>query len=175
MSETEEWRAAIGYEGRYEVSSIGRVRSLPGMGRWGTRKGRVLRPGHNGKKYLIVHLCASSKESGTKQIHQLVAAAFLGPCPPGKQVNHKDAIKENNHFGNLEYMTSAENTEHAGAMGLHLRGSRAVRAKLEEADIPVIRQRLANGESQRRIARDYHVSKNAISGIGKRRTWVHVE
>jgi hypothetical protein len=55
-------------------------------------------------------------------VHRLVAAAFIGPCPDGMQVNHKDLDKSNNHFNNLEYVTSQGNMAHAHAAG-RLNGS----------------------------------------------------
>lgn len=51
-------------------------------------------------------------------VHVLVAHAFLGPCPPDHEVNHKDGDKANNRWDNLEYLTHAENMQHAVRIGL---------------------------------------------------------
>ena len=120
MPEKEIWRAfsdrrvPVGY---YEVSNFGRVRRVrPGKG---ARVGHVLRPGRVGAK-ADTHLLVALSVEGTVYeyyVHQLVARVFLGPPPPGKEVNHKDLIKTNNHYRNLEYMTRQENCIHALAHG----------------------------------------------------------
>ncbi|MBQ9347067.1 MAG: NUMOD4 motif-containing HNH endonuclease [Oscillibacter sp.] len=98
--ETEEWRAVKGFENRYEVSSLGRVRSL----NYRMRKGciRVLKPAMNSDGYLNVHLYALDG-GGTYKIHRLVAEAFL-PNPGGlPEVNHKNENKSDNRVMNLEW------------------------------------------------------------------------
>lgn len=111
--------------GYYEVSNLGRVRSLKRIIKdtWCTRsfEGRVLKQTkHNGKQpYFYVTL---SKEHKTKKIlvHRLVAEAFIDnpECKP--QVNHKDGNVHNNKVSNLEWVTNAENTQHAYDTGLYV-------------------------------------------------------
>lgn len=103
---------------QYSISNEGRVmRNRIGKG---TFMGRVLRPGRSSRGYLIVCLYdGSSRENRiTKAVHKLVAKAFLGPCPKGLQVNHKDGIKQNNHVENLEYVSPSRNSIHAVEFGL---------------------------------------------------------
>jgi hypothetical protein len=111
---TEEiWKAVPGYEGRYEVSSLGRVRSL-------TRKNPIImKPGNNGNGYQTVNM--TDDEGGLKKryIHRLVALTFLGPEPEDKEVNHIDGDKENNAVSNLQWLPHACNLNHAYMMGLH--------------------------------------------------------
>ena len=111
---TEKWSAISGYEGRYEVSTLGGVRSLAKPGT--QLSGRVLTP-VKVHDYLYVTLC----KDGTKKrcaIHRLVAAAFI-PNPDSKPgVNHKDGNKGNNSVANLEWVTYSENNKHAFANGL---------------------------------------------------------
>lgn len=84
----EEWRAVVGYEGAYEVSSLGRVRSLDRYLADGRRR-------HGRPKSLAIHqgypavTLFKNREPKTIKIHALVAAAFIGPRPEGHQVNHK--------------------------------------------------------------------------------------
>lgn len=108
---TEQWLPIAGYEGIYEVSSFGRVRSLDRKDAIGRpRHGRFLSPGmSNG--YLFVQL---SKDKGHQvfRVHSLVAAAFLGERPKGYTVNHIDGAKTNNRFENLEYLTMGDNVRH---------------------------------------------------------------
>jgi hypothetical protein len=176
----EVWRPVADYAGAYEVSDLGRVRSVArafvdARGRTHRRPGRVLRLGRHKDGYAMVDL----SRGGAKRcllVHRLVAGAFL-PNPEQKaEVNHRDGNKTNNRLGNLEWATRPENMRHAFAAGLYSRGkgSDALNAKLTEGDIPTIRARLAAGHSQRSVARDYGVSKHTIYSIQKGLTWLHV-
>ena len=106
----ETWKAIEGYEGLYEVSTQGRVRNI----KRGGRLKALCKVAHG---YIAVNL---NKEGVKKQylVHRLVAKAFI-PNPENKpQVNHKDGTKSNNSVGNLEWMTSSENLNHARDTGL---------------------------------------------------------
>lgn len=108
----EEWRAVPGYEGRYAVSSRGRVKSYLQR-----NEGRLL-PGYDQEGYKFVSISNSEGQSAWTGIHRLVASAFI-PNPEGKEyVNHKDGIKDNNWVENLEWVTPKENTKHAWDTGL---------------------------------------------------------
>lgn len=106
----ETWRPFLGYEGFYEVSSIGRARSLTRMTRGGVRRGRVLSaiPGIGG--YLLVRPSVNG-QAKTRPIHQLVCEAWYGPRPEGAVVRHLDGNRQNNTPGNLKWGTPAENSE----------------------------------------------------------------
>ena len=96
----ETWKAISGYEGIYEVSDLGRVRSLVHRNRW---KPGILKPLKHPRGYIQVGL---RKDGHTKQtlVHRLVAEAFI-PNPQGLDtVNHKDEDKTNNSASNLEWM-----------------------------------------------------------------------
>ena len=103
----EEWRPIEGYEGLYEVSNLGRVRSLDRF-YYRLHKGKVLSPTKDRYGYLTVTLNCNGK-SKTIKIHRLVAQAFL-PNPDNlPQVNHKDEDKTNNNVDNLEWCTAKYN------------------------------------------------------------------
>ena len=108
----EEWRSVAGYEGIYEVSNLGNVRSLDRLNGRGFRiKGQNMKPVTNQKGYLRVGLSLNNVQS-LKSIHRLVAQAFI-PNPDNKpQVNHIDENKQNNHVDNLEWVTNRENALH---------------------------------------------------------------
>lgn len=105
----ETWAPIPNWDGLYEASSLGRIRSLDRITSRGARsKGRILRPGSNPKGYLIYVLCREGVRSGHSG-HALVASAFLGPRPDGMQVAHGDGMKTNNAISNLRYATRLEN------------------------------------------------------------------
>lgn len=122
----EQWRAAVGFEGVYEVSDYGRVRRVgkahrSGAGRGGgARIGRVLRDQHGGNDYRVVFLWVGGRQYG-RLVHVLVADAFLDPRPsPKHEVNHIDGVKAHNHVHNLEWVTRSENNRHAWRLGLRV-------------------------------------------------------
>lgn len=97
----EEWRDIKGYEGIYQISNKGRVKSL---GNNKTRKEKILRPGKR-KGYFYISLCKKGEKPKYFDIHRLVAQAFL-PNPDNLPVvNHKDENKLNNNVENLEWCT----------------------------------------------------------------------
>ena len=99
------WRDIVGYEGLYQVSNLGNVKSLNYNK---TGKERNLKPGTDGSGYRFVNLCKNGKIRLFK-IHRLVAQAFLENPDHKSDVNHKDENKTNNCVDNLEWMTSKEN------------------------------------------------------------------
>lgn len=105
---SEQWRPVVGWEGLYEVSSEGRVRSF----RRGAN-GRVLRPGIASHGYPTVAL----GRGNTQSVHVLVAAALLGPCPEGQEVRHRDGKRTNPRATNLRYGTRSDNINDAVRSG----------------------------------------------------------
>jgi hypothetical protein len=103
----ERWLPVPGYEGLYEVSNIGRVRSLPHKTRQGMRGGRMRKTPLNAG-YPVVSLYANGVGRVTS-VHLLVAAAFIGPRPPGMEVRHLDGNPSNCVLSNLTYGTHTEN------------------------------------------------------------------
>ena len=114
-----QWKSVEGYEGIYEVSEDGEVRSVDRIDSAGRNlKGRVLKmqPAPNG--YLFVQLCANGVKAG-KSVHRLVIEAFKGASE--KWVNHMNGLKTDNRLINLEWMTPSENAQHAWDTGLQPR------------------------------------------------------
>jgi hypothetical protein len=119
-----EWRPIPGYEGLYEASDDGQVRSLPRRD-WRGRvlSGRVLKTHRNSSGYPIVSLCTRGKPR-TIYVHQLVAAAFIGPRPAGTETRHLDGDQLNNRAGNLVYGTASENKLDTVRHGTHPQSSK---------------------------------------------------
>lgn len=168
----ESWRPVKGFEGVYEVSSHGRIRSL--HARWRTI--RMLQPKLNGDGYPEVHLRFNGI-SRLRRVHRLVAEAFLGPAPKGKsQVNHLDLVKNNNHVSNLEYVSNDENMAHAAAAGL-FRGTSNAAARLTEDQVRQIRSEYIFGtpaNGTRALARKFGMSQYAVHRVVSNRSWTHI-
>jgi len=170
--ETEEWRPVVGYDGIYEVSSLGRVRRQQP---YHTASG-LLRPYFGNTGYQRACLWREGRYS-QRFIHQLVAEAFIGHRPDGYEVNHKDGNKLNNSPENLEWVTRSENVLHALAMGLRkpprIHGEALPFAKLTTAAVRAIR--LATPDvSAAELAQRFGVSRCTIYGVRAYRTWTHV-
>lgn len=109
---SEQWRPIPGYEGIYEVSDQGRVRSLDRVvqtsrGRWRYR-GHVLTPAAKKAGHRFVWLKVGGDKS-SRHVHRLVLAAFVGPCPDGMEGCHSDGDPANNRLSNLRYDTHSGN------------------------------------------------------------------
>jgi hypothetical protein len=138
-----------------------------------TTKGKILTPIEDSYGYLIVGLTRNSQTKLLK-IHRLVATTFI-PNPEGKPlINHKDANKKNNSIQNLEWVTPLENGAHAANNKLMPCGSKNNKAKLTEKKVLEIRARLALGEKQGQLAKEYSVSQITIHLIKSRKTWKHI-
>lgn len=106
-----------GYEGLYEISNLGRVKSLPKIIGKRTKHETILKSRISTQGYEMVTLCKESK-SFNASVHRLVAEAFI-PNPNNKAtVNHVDGNKLNNDISNLEWSTQSENNFHAYKTGL---------------------------------------------------------
>ncbi len=177
----EEWRPVAGYEGLYEVSSAGRVRSLDrimGMNASGSRSrtvnGRILKPLQGTKGYPMVHLL-NAGVARTIKIHRLVAVAFL-PNPTNlPQVNHLDKDVHHNDLTNLQWCTNLENAQHSWTAGLRTAPKRAAAeshfARLSWPQVHCIRALASAGLSPVQLARIFPCGRLNISLIIKGKIW----
>lgn len=158
------WKDIPGYEGKYQASNLGRIRSLdrqlgiPGKKGFRTMKGRVLRPGPTKSGHLYVVLGHGASGS---PVHQLIALTFIGPRPNGKDVCHNDGDPTNNQADNLRYDTRANNILDTFKIGKRWR-------KLSLEDMKAILQEppTTSGVS---LAKKYGVSTTVISKVRLRR------
>jgi hypothetical protein len=111
------WKDVIGFEGSYQVSNMGNIKSLEReikhfRGGLMTLKERILNPCANSKGYSIAILSKENKRH-VKSMHRLVASAFIHNHENKITVNHKNGIKNDNRLINLEWATVSENVKHA--------------------------------------------------------------
>lgn len=175
------WRSILGFEGFYEVSDLGRVRSLSRSRRGRGNKpvmhvGKILKPvrvGRPGDRYQRVSL---SKDGVTTQsgVHCLVALAFIGPRPDGLEVCHFDGNEDNNGLTNLRYDTSMANSEDRLRHGTSGKGSKNSQSKLLEEQVVKILEMKSSGLLQREVAEKFNVCRSAISLIWSRKHWGHI-
>ena len=156
----EEWKPIKDYEGLYEVSNLGRVKSLNYKR---TGKEKILKNIECRNGYLAVSLTKLGKQK-VFYIHKLVAEAFI-PNPDNlPQVNHIDGNKKNNKVSNLEWCDNAYNQKHAWDNNLQsIRHARNCKLSQEQADF--IRQEYLNGSSISELSTFYQVSKTTIKDI----------
>lgn len=179
QNDSEQWVFIPGTDNQYQANPKGFVRSVPIDGTIGRKRGRQLNPKPNKhrKNYLSVQLCVIGRKPKYWQLHRIIALVFLGPCPEGMQVNHKDGNKSNNHVDNLEYVTCLENIRHCWSNGLHgtehCRGVRNNKAKLTEDDVRQIRTDYPTS-SMTQLAKRFNVSVHNISSIIRRKMWKHI-
>lgn len=163
-----EWKPVAGFDREYEVSDDGLVRSA--VRRSGTQAGRILRAALT-SGYPRVVLSARGRKVNAF-VHQLVAAAFVGPRPDGLQINHKNGTKTDCRVSNLEYLTAAENSQHAIRTGLARPASGAKHSRLTADQVREIRA-LRGHLTQATIARRFGVSSTAVNRIQLGLHWVH--
>jgi hypothetical protein len=161
----EEWRAVPGYEGLYEVSSFGNVRSLTR----GWRNPRLV-----GRKHPTGYIYLSLTKNGVvrpARAHRLVLLAFIGPCPEGMEACHNDGVRDNNHFSNLRWDTKKANSRDRFKHGTDMEGARNGRAKLRDEDVRKIRSiRMTDKEWAAILGVSHQTIRNARKGTN----WDHV-
>ena len=109
-----EWRDIKGYEGKYQVSNLGEIKSLK-YAQMDLQ--RILKPHITARGYYSIFLCKNGKKEAMT-VHRVVAKTFIDNPLGLPQVNHKDGNKLNNKVDNLEWVTAKQNTEHAWENGL---------------------------------------------------------
>lgn len=147
MTHEEKWLPITAFEGVYEVSSLGRVKSLARISYSAPKGVRIPRPVHetilktNSRRgYKGVTLRAGQR-SKCATVHRLVCEAFHGPCPEGMQAAHLNGDKTDNRAENLKWVTPKENMAHQEMHGTKTRGEKAGRSKLFPDQVLNIRER----------------------------------
>ena len=177
------WKDIRGYEGLYQISNMGRLKSL-------SRKTWIFRAKNNGKgsfrhlkekilkvrippdkRYMGTSLCKNGKMK-TREIHRLVLEAFVGPCPEGMEGCHEDGNRFNNRLDNLRWDTRSNNHKDKHKHGTDASGERNPQAKLDKDTVALARNLWKTGKyKQREIAELLGIGHHNISQILTYKRW----
>ncbi len=158
------WKPIQGYEGRYEVSNLGEVRSLPSN--W-ARTGRILKQQTKKRGYKTITLHGVGKPK-TAQVHSIVCTAFQGVRPVGTEVRHMNGISSDNREENLRWGTHQDNANDAKSHGVILCGEALPQAKLTDTDIAeIIRLDRTAVIPRQEIGERYGVTEQYVRQTGK--------
>ena len=160
---TEVWKEIAGYGGRYEVSDHGNIRS-------NTTRPRVLTQHTLPTGYVFCTTRGSDGKTINFRVGREVALAFLD-APNGREVNHKDGDKANNHVSNLEWATKSANCTHRSRVLGKVRGEVHGRARLTEDQVRAIR---LDKRYAITIAAELGVASSTIDRIRSGQAWRHV-
>ena len=177
------WRRVKGYEGIYEISFSGEVKSIARerhCGHKGSRpqmmKERILTQSVDRLGYTRVKLSKNGR-SDLKYLHRLIAEAFIENDQNYKEVNHIDGDKSNNSVSNLEWTTRSANMKHAFSLGLKnpVTGERNNKSKLTEREVREIRKLFNHDKyTQAKLSEIYNVSIANINYIVNNKTWKEI-
>jgi hypothetical protein len=163
----------------YEVSTWGRVKTLPRLIRRGTgywlQRAKILKPRERqGKKpYQTVPLTNEKHERSSHYVHRLVLETFIGPCPEGMEAHHfPDPDPQNNRLENLSWSPKAQNQGDRHIHGTDGKGERNARAKLTDKQVSYIRR---SQKSLGELSRQLKVNKQTICKVRLRQSWTHIE
>lgn len=185
---TEIWKYIKGFERFYQVSNLGRVRSMKiwlRRGKYmkvGKEPYTIMKPGlwgegyQNGFGYLYLRLRKENKYVSIP-VHRLVADAFIKNDEMKPFVNHIDFNRVNNCVTNLEWVTAKENSKHSHDYILSKmpRGVDNYKTKLSEKDVLEIRRKYdGKRKTILRMAEKYGMRESGIWGVANRRTWKHI-
>jgi len=163
------WKDIEGYEGLYQISNLGRIKSL----RFNREK--ILKYSTNCDGYNHIILRNHNSIRTNHSIHRLVCLAFIENTEDKKEVNHINGLKSDNRLINLEWCTHSENQKHAIRIGLKimLKGEKNNLSKLTEKQVKEIKYGNKN-LMQKEIAKIYKIHRSTILRIRKGFLWSHI-
>lgn len=168
----ETWKSCVGYENFYEVSDMGRVRSLQRPVRTPlgitTRGGVVLKKMIANTGYEVVNLTMGANSRKQEHVHRLVLTAFVGPCPAGLETCHDDGVRSNNVLTNLRWDTRKANHQDKRRHGTYQEGPKANNIKLTSEQVKEV---FMSEKSQRQIAKEFGIGKTTVARIKRQKSW----
>jgi len=160
----ERWKQIEGYDNRYWVSDLGRVKNK--------RKVMAIKKTVHG--YYRICLYSDGKQKG-QMVHRLVLGAFVGACPDGMETRHLNGVNGDNHVENLVWGTRAENIKDKMEHGAVPLGAAHSKAKLTDKQVLEIREKFKARDYKREIvAAEYGVSEWTIQNIRSGQSWKHL-
>lgn len=186
MRKQEIWKDIPSYENLYQISSYGRVKSLERHAKYRNNDKRtyfkaekILRQQTNSDGYKIVKLYDGEAKGKNISVHRLLALSFIPNYHNLKMVNHIDGNPSNNNLENLEWCTHAYNVKHAYDNKLknpkNYIGEASSTSKLTNDIVLEIGYKYGkNGNSYKKLAKEYNISPSNVFSIVKRKSWTHV-
>ena len=179
VEDIEAWMPVLGYEGVYEVSDQGRVRSLARRVPRGhshlTIAGKLLKPApHIVTGYNVVRLSRDG-DSVLARVPVLVCEAFHGPRPTGKQAAHRNGVRTDDRADNLEWLTRRENDADKDAHGTRLIGEQSPVSILTVPQVHEIRRLRSLGGTYQQIADRLGVTFEMVRSVIVGRSWAHLK
>lgn len=174
------WKDIPDYEGYYQVSNLGRVRSVDREVEHNTSgilklKGKLLKFSYSNTGGYTQYTLSKNGITETIKVCYLVMFAFVGLRPEGMQILHNDGNPRNNALYNLRYGTQSDNERDKKKHGTGNDGSRNGQSKLTKGEVVTIRERYNNESiTQRKLASEFDVTQQTICDIINLRSWNHV-
>lgn len=173
---THKWKDIPSWEGSYQVSSDGRVRSVERVvvqrSRWGTQRrrfrGKELKAQKSSNGYVFVVLSRPGYRQKQALVHRLVALTFLGEPPNGHEVCHINGVRHDNRLSNLRWGTRSSNHSDKIRHGTHVRGTNNPQSRLNETIVRSIR---SSTEPLKVLAHRHDISIATVSNIRSRKSW----
>lgn len=179
----EQWRPIPGFEGHYQVSSFGNIKSMDRIISQKSSSGKSMDRIWRGQKikqfrrcnggYVGCNLSFNGKKT-LYTIHTLVLKAFAGDRPCNMEGAHLNGIKTDNRISNLKWVTRKENQFHRIAHGTDCRGEKNPSSRFTVSDVIEMRRLVRSGVKQVVVAKQFKTGQPVIQGIVARKTWRHV-
>jgi hypothetical protein len=171
---SERWLPVVGYEGLYEVSDLGRLRSVDRIDSAGCRlrgKTRTMKPDPSGYQIAVL---AKDGVKRSFRFHRLVLETFVGPCPPGMEGCHGPNGSTDNRLSELRWDTRKSNVADKFAAGTQPSGTKIWKSKLTDRAVRKMRVLARRGVPRKEIARQFFTSSGNVSKVVTRKAWRHV-
>jgi hypothetical protein len=165
------WKNIPGYEGLYQVSNLGNIKSL-------YRYQKILKPGIRKNGYLHITLC-KNKQKKDELVHRIILKTFDGES--NLDCNHKNGIKTDNRLKNLEYCTRQENIKHSynNKLQIPIVGENCSYSKLTEKQVKQVKWIFKNVKVKYgywgKLAKLWGVHPNTLSSVRNNHSWRHIE
>lgn len=163
MGNIEHWLPVVGFEGLYEVSSHGRVKTI--------KTGLIKKPTLSKKEKRLCVMLWKNNKNKLMKVHRLVLFSFVGQPPEKYECCHNDGDYTNNNLSNLRWDTAQNNQLDRIKHGTSNRGERCASAKLTEIQVIRIRN---DTRKHKEIAAEYGIRESQVSRIKNRQRWAHI-